>query len=78
MDSAVRRQTLHRLVYATAIAGVAHYYWLVKSDIRKRVFYGTMVALLLLYRLGAWLVRRPAPLKTSASEHQQLTMAEKP
>jgi sulfoxide reductase heme-binding subunit YedZ len=73
-----RWQMLHRLVYAIAIAGVVHYYWLVKSDIRKPVFYGTMVALLLLYRLGAWLVRRPAPLKTSASGHQQLTMAEKP
>ena len=71
-------QTLHRLVYASAIAGVVHYYWLVKSDIRKPVFYGMMLALLLLYRIGAWLVRRPAPLRTSASGHQQLTMAEKP
>ena len=73
-----RWQTLHRLVYASAIAGVVHYYWLVKSDIRKPVFYGMMLALLLLYRIGAWLVRRPAPLRTSASGHQQLTMAEKP
>jgi methionine sulfoxide reductase heme-binding subunit len=62
-----RWQMLHRLVYASAIAGVVHYYWLVKSDTRKPVFYGTMVGLLLLYRLGAWLVRRPAPLKTAAS-----------
>ena len=73
-----RWQTLHRLVYASAIAGVVHYYWLVKSDIRKPVFYGMTLALLLLYRIGAWLVRRPAPLRTSASGHQQLTMAEKP
>jgi sulfoxide reductase heme-binding subunit YedZ len=73
-----RWQRLHRLVYASAIAGVVHYYWLVKSDTRKPVFYGMMLALLLLYRIGAWLVRRPATLRTSASGHQQLTLAEKP
>lgn len=48
-----RWQMLHRLIYLSAIAGVIHYYWLVKSDIRKPVFYGTLVALLLLYRLAA-------------------------
>jgi len=48
-----RWQMLHRLVYLSAIAGVVHYYWLVKSDIRKPVFYGTLVVLLLLYRLAA-------------------------
>ena len=46
-----RWQKLHRLVYLTAIAGVVHYYWLVKSDIRWPVFYGTVVALLLASRL---------------------------
>jgi ferredoxin-NADP reductase len=43
-------QWLHRLVYLTAIAGVVHYYWLVKSDIRWPVFYGSCVALLLTVR----------------------------
>src|ERR1019366_6014207 len=28
-------QRLHRLIYVSAAAGVVHYYWLVKSDIRK-------------------------------------------
>jgi len=46
-----RWERLHRLIYVTAIAAVAHYYWLVKSDIRLPVFYGTLVALLLAYRL---------------------------
>ena len=46
-----RWQKLHRLVYLTAIAAVVHYYWLVKSDIRWPVFYGTVVALLLASRL---------------------------
>jgi methionine sulfoxide reductase heme-binding subunit len=49
---------LHRLIYATAIAGVVHYYWLVKSDVRKPLFYGALVALLLGLRVGFWLVAR--------------------
>jgi methionine sulfoxide reductase heme-binding subunit len=55
-----RWQALHRLIYVTAVAGVIHYYWLVKSDVRKPLMYGAMVALLLLYRAGAWLQRRRA------------------
>lgn len=46
-----RWQRLHRLVYFTAVCGVVHYYWLVKSDIRLPVFYGFLVALLLGWRL---------------------------
>lgn len=49
---------LHRAIYITAICGVIHYYWLVKSDIRKPVFYGALVAVLLLWRLGDWLRKR--------------------
>jgi sulfoxide reductase heme-binding subunit YedZ len=45
-----RWQLLHRLIYLSAVAGVIHYYWLVKSDIRLPVFYGVIVALLLAYR----------------------------
>src|ERR1019366_6193625 len=46
---------LHRLIYVTAIAGVVHYYWLLKSDVRKPPFYGALVALLLVWRVGFWL-----------------------
>jgi sulfoxide reductase heme-binding subunit YedZ len=45
-----RWQALHRLVYASAVAGVVHYYWLVKSDIRLPLLYGSLVALLLGWR----------------------------
>jgi len=45
-----RWQLLHRLVYLSGIAGVVHYYWLVKSDIRLPAMYGAMVGVLLLYR----------------------------
>ncbi|MGB9104870.1 MAG: protein-methionine-sulfoxide reductase heme-binding subunit MsrQ, partial [Terriglobales bacterium] len=30
-----RWQMLHRLIYVSAIAGVIHYWWLVKADVRK-------------------------------------------
>jgi methionine sulfoxide reductase heme-binding subunit len=50
-----RWRTLHRLVYFSAIAGVVHYYWLVKADIRLPVFYGSLVGVLLLYRVVEWM-----------------------
>jgi sulfoxide reductase heme-binding subunit YedZ len=53
-----RWQRLHRLIYVSAVAAVVHYYWLVKSDIRLPVLYGSLVALLLLYRLVVSLMRR--------------------
>jgi len=53
-----RWQTLHRAVYISAICGVIHYYWLVKSDVRKPVFYGVLVGALLLWRLADWLRKR--------------------
>lgn len=50
-----RWQRLHRLVYLSAVAGVIHYWWLVKSDIRLPALYGGIVAVLLLYRgVRAW------------------------
>lgn len=56
-----RWQTLHRAVYASAVLGVVHYYWLVKSDVRKPVFYGVLVGLLLAWRVWTWLSKRKAP-----------------
>jgi sulfoxide reductase heme-binding subunit YedZ len=53
-----RWQALHRLVYASAAAGVIHYYWLVKSDIRLPLLYGSLVALLLLVRAAFWIAAR--------------------
>jgi sulfoxide reductase heme-binding subunit YedZ len=46
-------QRLHRLIYISAAAGVVHYYWLVKSDIRKPVMYGGLLAILLGWRAMA-------------------------
>lgn len=46
-----RWQLLHRLIYFSAVLGVIHYYWLVKSAVIKPLFYGAIVGLLLLWRL---------------------------
>ena len=42
---------LHRLVYATGVLVVVHYWWLVKADISRPAAYGVVVALLLGTRL---------------------------
>lgn len=46
-----RWQQLHRLVYLAAIAGVIHFYWLVKADIRRPAQYGFVLAILLGFRI---------------------------
>jgi methionine sulfoxide reductase heme-binding subunit len=63
-----RWQMLHRAIYISAIAGVVHYYWLVKSDVRKPLFYGALVGILLLWRLGSWISKRKsqAPARVEA------------
>jgi sulfoxide reductase heme-binding subunit YedZ len=42
-----RWQALHRLIYVAAIAGVIHYWWLVKVDIRPPLRYAIIVGILL-------------------------------
>jgi sulfoxide reductase heme-binding subunit YedZ len=46
-------------VYAAAAAGVVHYWWLVKADIRRPRNYAVLIAALLLAR--AWLYWRARP-----------------
>jgi sulfoxide reductase heme-binding subunit YedZ len=48
-----RWQMLHRLIYVSGIAGVIHYWWLVKADVRKPQYYAIVLILLLGYRLLA-------------------------
>ena len=64
-----RWQMIHRAIYCSAIAGVIHYYWLVKSDVRKPLFYGALVFLLLAWRVGDWLQRRraSAPIRAAST-----------
>ena len=49
-----RWQALHRLIYFSAAAGVIHYIWLVKADLRRPLEYGSVLALLLLIRVLLW------------------------
>jgi len=56
-----RWQMLHRLIYFAAVCGVVHYYWLVKSDVRRPLFYGALVGILLLFRLVDWFSKRRSP-----------------
>ena len=64
-----RWQLLHRLVYAIAILGVVHYWWLVKKDITEPVIFAGLLSIL----LGARLVRRarkPAPMSAARVQSQ--------
>lgn len=64
-----RWQALHWLAYVAAIAGVVHFYMLVKSDIRLPVAYGSVVGILLGYRAVGFSVRRlrKSPLQSGGS-----------
>jgi len=55
-----RWQILHRLIYASAAAGVIHYIWLVKADLRKPLEYASVLGVLLGYRVVAWIATRGA------------------
>lgn len=50
-----RWQFLHRFIYVSAAAGVIHYWWLVKSDIRLPLLYAVILVILLSFR---WVLRR--------------------
>jgi len=50
-----RWQVLHRLIYFSAAAGVIHYIWLVKADLKKPLEYAAVLGALLLYRVVVWI-----------------------
>ena len=54
-----RWQALHRLIYVAAIAGVVHYWWIVKPGVRTPWTVTVILALLLLARV-AWNARQSA------------------
>jgi sulfoxide reductase heme-binding subunit YedZ len=60
-----RWNLLHRLVYATAMLGVVHYLWLVKSDVRRPIIYGIVVTILLGFRL-VWARTHRSPVRPTA------------
>jgi sulfoxide reductase heme-binding subunit YedZ len=56
-----RWQLLHRLIYFSALGGVIHYYWLVKSDVSRPLLYGAILLVLMLFRAAVWLRPKPRP-----------------
>ena len=71
-----RWQALHRLIYVSAIAGVIHYWWLVKADVTKPRQYAFVLSLLLGYRIVAWLVRKNRERKASSALAEPAEIAE--
>lgn len=62
-DAMIRRlkkwwSRLHMLIYPAAILGVIHFYWLVKKDKSEPLLYAGVLALLLGFRLVAYLKKR--------------------
>lgn len=69
-----RWQTLHRLIYFSAAAGVIHYIWLVKADLKKPLEYAAALGVLLFYRVVAWLVIKRSTPKAVANAEQQVAV----
>jgi len=68
---------LHQLIYLSAVAGVIHYWWLVKKDIHKPLEYAILLTMLLGYRALVWGIpqlkaTRPRVLTERGTELSQL------
>src|SRR5690349_10094154 len=63
-----RWQNLHRLIYFSATAGVVHFIWLVKADLRRPLTYGAVLAALFAFRMIAWFVARARTRRTMAAQ----------
>lgn len=66
-----RWQALHRLVYAIAILGVLHFWWLVKKDITEPLIFGTLLGVLLAAR-AVFSARKVAVSQPSAARSQTI------
>ena len=62
-----RWQALHRTVYIAAIAGVLHYWWSVRADVRGPSAYAVVVTGLLAYRVVVWMMPRARQLRVHLS-----------
>lgn len=63
-----RWQWLHRTVYAIAVFGVLHFWWMVKLDITQPAIYAAVLSLLLgmrLYWAARPFIRPPPPARTA-------------
>ena len=55
-----RWQWLHRLIYAIALLGILHYWWMKagKHDFEQPIIFGSIVGVLLLLRVFWWWQKR--------------------
>jgi len=70
-----RWNLLHRLVYVSASAGVVHYWWLVKADVRRPLAYALVVGTLLMFRIvwRRWHAVAPAPVPRARTASRPTT-----
>lgn len=71
-----RWQALHRLIYCSAIAGVIHYWWLVKADIHLPLEYAVILAVLLGYRITVWARPKLAEHKAKSLNERRVEVPE--
>jgi methionine sulfoxide reductase heme-binding subunit len=65
-----RWQSLHRLVYVSAIAGCVHFWWLVKRDLTRPEIMAAILTLLLGFRVvDRFLANRPS--RPAALAHER-------
>lgn len=68
-----RWQRLHRLIYFSAAAGVIHFIWLVKADLRRPLTYGAILCALLGLRAVMWAAAKWRTRQTVAARAETAT-----
>lgn len=68
-----RWHKLHRLIYFSAAAGVVHFIWLVKADLRRPLTYGAILCSLLAVRLTTWAVAKWRTRQTLAARVESVS-----
>ena len=71
-----RWRRLHRLIYVSAVSAVVHYLWLVKADTRSPLIYGTILAVLLGYRVWHVVYTAPKPTRRRVRQENRAPAAE--
>jgi len=56
-----RWNQLHRLVYASAVLGVIHFWMSVKADIEDPLIFASLFGVLFVYRIWKWKTSAPRP-----------------
>lgn len=69
-----RWQGLHRLIYASAIAGVVHFWWLVKRDLTRPEIMAVILTVLLGFRIIDRFIATRAPRTASLAQGSSATL----